>query len=141
MEKQELIPLLYHFLDAIYCFERKEEGLFGAVWQDIHLLKQLSRGGALSVSQVAEFLKVELFEASRLVSRMEHKGWVSKDRLPDNRRVVAVSLAPGGQDLLDRTEEFHYQTISRNLGVLDAVELRSIQQAIGKLRTLLELDA
>jgi hypothetical protein len=33
--KGELSGILYEFLDAIYLFLRREEGLSGASWQDI----------------------------------------------------------------------------------------------------------
>ena len=140
MEKSELSGLLYEFLDAIYLFQRKEEGLFGASWQEIFLLKRLADGGSMSVGDAAGCLRLPLFGASRIVSRLDGLGLVAKARSPGNRRVVRVGITASGRKLLKRVEDYQFKLINRNIGVLAPGEVDSISAGIRKLRALLSIE-
>jgi DNA-binding MarR family transcriptional regulator len=137
--KPQLAALLYEFLDAIYLFQKKEEGLFGANWQDIFLIKRLEDRGGMKVSEAAAELKLPLFGASRVISRLERSGLVEKGRGEGDGRVVGVRATAAGRKLLKRVEDYQCELINRNLGVLEGAQLGSMVAAIGKLRALLEI--
>ncbi len=139
IEKAELVDLLYEFLDAIYLFQKKEEGLFDATWQDIFLLKRLS-GAGMTVGEVARELRLPLFSASRLVARLEGVGLVTKLRDEGNRRIIHVAATAEGKSLLRRVEDYQCELLGRNLGLLESDEVASMAAAIRKLRTLLEIE-
>jgi DNA-binding MarR family transcriptional regulator len=140
VEKCELSGLLYEFLEAIYLFQRREEGLFGASWQDIFLLKRLDSGGELPVGGVAEALRVPLFGASRIVSRLHDRGLVVKRRSRENGRCVRVDISAAGRRLLKRVEDYQFRLIGGNIGLLEATEVESISAGIKKLRSLLAIE-
>jgi Transcriptional regulators len=140
MDRAALSALLYEFLDAIYLFQRREEGLFGASWQDIFLLKKLADSGPLSVSEAAAVLRVPLFAASRMASRLESLSLVVKSRLPENGRVVTIGVAAKGKRLLRRVEDYQFKLIAGNIGVLEAEEVESMSAGIVKLRSLLAIE-
>lgn len=140
MEREQLLPLLYRFLDALYRFEKREQSLYGVSWQELYLLKHLQERGGLSVGDAAELLAIKHFEASRLCARLEGLGLIRKDRDTKNRRVVTLQLSDSGATLLAATEDFHMNTFSRNLNVLRDEELSSLMSVAGKLHLLFGLE-
>lgn len=137
--KAQLTALLYEFLEAISLFEAKEEGLFGASWREIFLMKRLSDRGGLQVGEAARELNIPLFAASRAVSRLQARGLVAKRRGRGDGRTVVVAPTAAGRRLLKRVEDYQCELITRNIGVLEGFELSSTIAAIGKLRALLEI--
>ncbi len=140
MTKTDLSEALYAFLEVIYRFQRREEGLFGASWQEIYLLQHLLRSGTSSVGTLATHLAINLFDASRLVRRLGERGLVAKERRVSDRRIIEVSLTGAGRSTLDQVEQYHFDLISRNLRVLQESELASLLGTLEKLPSLLDLN-
>lgn len=65
-------------------------------------LTVLARRGGLSSAQLARrsFLRPQTMNV--MVRTLEERGLISRDRDPDNRRVLVASLTDQGRDLLDR---------------------------------------
>ncbi len=140
MKQSDLSPLLYEFLEVIYLFQKREEGLFGAVWQDIYLLKKLDDAGEMSIGAVSKCLRVPLFGASRIVSRLEEKGRVRKTQGKENKRVTNVGITRAGRKLLADVENYQFKLISRNIAVMKPAEIKSIASGLAKLRSLLDIN-
>lgn len=140
MKKEELSVLLYEFLEVIYLFQKKEEGLFGVSWQEIYLLKKLNDAGSMSVGIIAENLQSPLFGASRVVSRLTGLGLVKKSQARENKRMVNVEITKAGNRLLKRVEDYQFKLITKNINVLKAAEIESMFSGLAKLRALLAIE-
>ena len=140
MKKQELSALLYEFLEVIYLFQKKEEGLFGVSWQEIYLLKKLNDEGSMSVGTIAKNLRSPLFGASRVVSRLTGLGLVKKTPARENKRLVNVEMTKAGNRLLKRVEDYQFRLITKNINVLKAAEIESMFSGLAKLRALLAIE-
>lgn len=64
---------------------------FDVLW---HLANAIDR--RLTMSDVAERAMITPSGATRLVARLERRGWVRREALPDNRRTVYAVLTPAG---------------------------------------------
>jgi DNA-binding MarR family transcriptional regulator len=53
------------------------------------------------LSDLSEMTTIEISTLSRLVGAMKRKGWVSRRRLEDNGRTVAISLTARGRTLTE----------------------------------------
>ena len=62
----------------------------------MHVLWLLQHHGEMSMSRLAELLGVSLSNATGIIDRMEEHGFIERDRVPDDRRVVIVRPAAGG---------------------------------------------
>ena len=140
MKKEELSVLLYEFLEVIYLFQKKEEGLFGVSWQEIYLLKKLNDTGSMSVGMIAENLRSPLFGASRVVSRLTGLGLVKKSPARENKRMVNVEITKAGNRLLKQVEDYQFKLITKNINVLKAAEIESMFSGLAKLRALLAIE-
>lgn len=70
----------------------------------LHVLTVLRYKGPLPVSELARALDVSVASATGIVSRMEERELVPRRRGADDRRVVTVELAPGGDAALGEVE-------------------------------------
>lgn len=138
-DKNELSDVLYNFLESIYLFQQIELNLFHVTWQEIYLLKILHDQGAIHIGGAAEALRIPLFAASRIVTRLEKLGHLTKSRLPDNRRVIQIEATQQGKQTLADVEAYQYQLISSNAHVLEPSEMQAIITGLSKLKQLLSI--
>ena len=68
-------------------------------------LRTLAYHGPVTVSQVADALKIGLPTASQLVDRLVQAGLAERDADPDDRRRILVHLSKRGQQLHDRLSQ------------------------------------
>lgn len=72
-------------------------GLSSAQWR---LLVRLWKEGRATQARLAELMEIEPISVSRLVTRMEQAGWVSRESDPNDRRIRMVVPTPKTMDAL-----------------------------------------
>ena len=72
-----------------------------------------------TITEVAEYLFLRHHSAVELVNRAEAGGWVSRNRDPDDARVVRLRLTGKGHGAIDRLTEAHVQELRRLAPFLD----------------------
>ncbi|MGK4581190.1 MarR family winged helix-turn-helix transcriptional regulator [Kitasatospora sp. HPMI-4] len=87
--------------------ERALQAEHGLSVREFGLLEVLSRqysggGGHLRMGEVAEAVMLSRSAATRLVSRMEDRGLLSRYLCPDDRRGIYTEVSPAGLELLER---------------------------------------
>jgi DNA-binding MarR family transcriptional regulator len=112
----------------------------GVSMTQIHVLWLLEHHGALPMSRLAELLAVSLSNNSGLIDRMEERGLVERSRVPDDRRMVIVSIGPEGLQLLRSLQEVHHDRIRRALARLDEARLKQLLAAFAEFRAAVEAD-
>ncbi|MBX9787923.1 MAG: MarR family transcriptional regulator [Pirellulales bacterium] len=73
-------------------------------------------------------------DITRLVDKLTERGLVARDRRPENRRVVEVSITAAGLALLDRLAAEVRECHERQLGHLKAGELKQLVALLHKAR-------
>ena len=73
-------------------------------------------------------------DMTRLLDRLEERGWVTRQRRSDNRRVVEVAITTAGSKLLDRLEREVRDCHHRQLGHLDQKTLRALIELLSDAR-------
>jgi DNA-binding MarR family transcriptional regulator len=66
---------------------------------EIAVVETLGAEGAMSMGELGARVRLPLSTATRVVDRLVARGMLQRERPEDNRRVVRVALATGGQDL------------------------------------------
>jgi DNA-binding MarR family transcriptional regulator len=65
---------------------------------EIAVLETLGAEGAMAMGELAARVRLPLSTATRVVDRLVARGMLQRERPEDNRRVVRVALAAGGQE-------------------------------------------
>ncbi len=68
-----------------------------------------------------------------VVVNLEKRGLVRRERPPENRRLVVVSLTPAGRRLIKRVFPRHAAIVAEDLAVLKATEQRELSRLLKKL--------
>lgn len=95
------------------------------------LLTVKAAEGALSVGDIAERLQLRHNTAVELIDRAADRGLVQRAADPTDRRRVAVTLTPEGDDLLEQLSAVHLQELRTAAPSLVAV-LQQIVAAEGE---------
>ncbi|MEO8897362.1 MAG: MarR family transcriptional regulator [Candidatus Dormibacter sp.] len=99
----------------------------------VHLLGLLNELGPTTVSHVAALLGTTPPSASAMVDRMVDTGLVVRERNEDDRRVVTVSIGPGGKEALQVALGGRREMLERVLSQLDDEELRATLRVMARL--------
>ena len=102
-------------------------------------LHQLRGAGAMTVTHLAERIRLSLPASSHLVERLVQRGLVHRTENPDNRREKLVELSAAGVGVLDGMDSAFSQAYVTVFAALPAADLMT---TTGHLRHLLgQLEA
>ena len=138
--KEALSTILLNFLESIYQFEQIEYKQFGVNWQEIYFIQVLKKSDELTLIEVSKILKIEMFQASRLISRLEKMHFLVKQKSLTDSRALSIKISTKGLELIEKIEDFNYQTLKTRLHILNDTEIESLISGIQKLNDLLHTD-
>ena len=137
---QDLInEILFRYLQNLYRFEKREASLFSVSWDEVYLLQLLARQNPMTVTELANRLKVKNFTASRMITRLADQNLVLRNHSTKDRRIVEVSITLEGLNKIHEIEAFNYNTILANIDALGENEVQILMNSIENLDILLGL--
>ncbi len=99
----------------------------GVSMTHMHVMWLLQHHGDLPMSRMADLLDVSFSNATGIVDRMEERGLVERVRVPDDRRIVLVRIAPQGVEALEEVEAIKQDRLLAVLGHLDEAQLHRVE--------------
>ncbi len=118
----------------IQFFATKSENL---TFREAFLLEILGRRHSAAMGELAAELAVPLTTMTSTVERMVQKGYLQRQRIEEDRRVVLVSLSPAGRDLFEQHRRDYVQSVRSVLGALTEDEQHKILGLIGEVLTVI----
>lgn len=114
-----------HLADHLNRQLRRDAGLTHA---DYSLLAFLSSTPhhALTMSELAEHLRITRSRLTHAVSRLQDSGYVERRECPDNRRNQLAVLTPKGMTLLEESAPGHVEAVRQ--AIFDALTPEQITQ-------------
>lgn len=113
----------------------------GVSMAQIHIMYTVLRHGDMTMSRLADVLNVSDSNATGLVDRMEERGFIQRDRVPTDRRVVLVRVTEAGEHLLREVDALSDEILRTVLDRLDAPQLIGVSQAVADLRAAVDATA
>ena len=110
----------------------------GVSMSHLHVMWILQSHGDLSMTHLAEMLDISLSNATGLVDRMEERGIVERIRVPDDRRIVLVSLSDHGRELLAQVDLIKSDLVAAILRHLDARQIQGLLSTLADLRQAMQ---
>jgi DNA-binding MarR family transcriptional regulator len=101
------------------------------------LLNSLSEGPR-RITELADLEGLAQPTVTLLVGRLEERGWVTRNRDPDDRRAVLVSHTPSGLSALEQMRSESRAMMHEHISSLDAHEVHSLVAANDALAALVE---
>ncbi len=118
--------------EFIGAFRRWHHGSLSLI--HLNVLTLLEVEGPLSMSRLAEALDVSVASATGIVDRMETRGLVERRRETDDRRVVVVHIAAGGNKVFRDIDDRRRMGLAKLLTRLNEPELRGLLSGHQALR-------
>jgi DNA-binding MarR family transcriptional regulator len=106
----------------------------GVSMAQLHIMFTLQRGGEMTMSHLADVLNVSLSNATGLIDRLEERGYIARERVETDRRVVLVRVTPAGEQMLDEVDALSDALLRSVLERLPASQLKVVGHAISALR-------
>lgn len=128
---------LYLVLRTIFHYERSINSKVGLDYQQIYALQFLRRNDNARLTEIAAELELPMFTTSRMIDRLEAKGYLSKEQDTKDRRNLHIHLQPAGEAILKMIEDSSFERISQNVEKLDHKEIEELMGLAQKLHVIL----
>jgi DNA-binding MarR family transcriptional regulator len=140
--RQEAYLALWRSYDRLRMAEDEVFARHSITPQQYNILRILQRRhpDTLPTLKLAARLVSRAPDITRMVTRLEERGLVTRRRPPDNRRVVEIGLTPEGLALLDELAEPVRRCHEAQLGHLDDDELTTLIDLLRRARRPHEPD-
>jgi DNA-binding MarR family transcriptional regulator len=109
---------------------------YGVTNQQYNVLRILRGAGdkGLPTLEIVQRMIEQAPGVTRLLDRIEAKGWAARKRCPEDRRQVLCSITPAGLGLLDRLEEPMASLDELALGELSDNQVNTLIRILDKTR-------
>lgn len=135
-KKEVLNQLLVVLFNNILTIEEKalKKGPFSNLTiSELHVIEAIGRSKDQTMSSVASLLKVTIGTLSIAINNLVKKGYVTRERSDEDRRVVKVNLSDLGKKAFSHHEAFHQEMIEYTIDGLDADESDILVRALSKI--------
>ncbi len=140
-DKIEPIQIWRAFLDTWKLWKKgvdrnlEELGLSSTEYS---ILRHLKEQGKMPMVQMASLIKVTQGWITGLIDSMENKDLVRRGRIPNDRRVIELSITESGLKLFEKAREVHHAYIEKCLMHMDQESMETTVNIISELRRNIE---
>lgn len=115
----------------------RPRGLTGAQYNVLRILRDAQPTG-LCRNALRERLPTRMPDVTRLLDRLEAAGLVTRERDPQDRRLVTTCITPEGRRLADELDAAVREEHQRRLGFLEPAQARSLTELLALVRSSIE---
>ncbi len=138
MEKEELLnELLVMLFNEVLDMEHKAliNGSFKEISiNDMHIINAIGIQEARNMSAVAKTMSVTVGTLTTAINNLVKKGYVSRIRSAEDKRVVLLSLTEKGVAAYQKHAVFHKQMVQTVMDGFEGEEMEVLLRAFKKLR-------
>jgi DNA-binding MarR family transcriptional regulator len=110
-----------------------ELGPFGVNGMQFAVLKNLADGPAETAADLCRFMQYDTGAMTRILDRLEQKGWVRRERCRQDRRVVFLRVAPAGRAQLPKLLAVCSRVLEAHLAGFSAAEINALKDYLGRM--------
>jgi DNA-binding MarR family transcriptional regulator len=99
------------------------------------ILIMLSQGSGDTAAELSREMGSDTGSMTRMIDRLEAKGWVSRKRCAEDRRIVRLELTEAGKELADRLPQVMVRVLNRHLTGFSHEELDLFKHFLRRMLT------
>ncbi|XMB72558.1 MarR family transcriptional regulator [Mycoplasmatota bacterium WC30] len=107
----ELLVDIFNRILAIEGESLKEKGIKLSM-SEIHVLEAITKTEEPTMTNIANKLGITVGSLTVSINTLYQKGYVSRERDPEDRRKVVIGLMPKAEDDLEKHNDFHNEMIN-----------------------------
>jgi DNA-binding MarR family transcriptional regulator len=142
--EEKVLKSLRRIIRAVDLYSRKLVAQTGVSGPQLICLRQLSVVGPMQTSHLAEAVNLSSATVCGILDRLEERGLVIRERQPDDRRRVLVSLSDSGRNTVADAPPALHDSFLFKLRALPAEQQQRIHSTFTNIVTMMaadELDA
>ncbi len=136
-ERAQIDQLLFRVLRTIFHYERGIARDYGLDFQEIYALQYLRRHPNTRLTEIAGELDLPKFTVSRLLSKLETTGYLSKTQDLLDRRNYHLQLEEKGKQVIQAIETASFNRISANIQKFSPAEMAKFVEVAEHLHQVL----
>ncbi len=120
-------------LDTLEQITKEDVKRYGLNITEFAVLELLYNKGPQPIQRIRDRVLIASSSISYVVSQLEDKGWITREKDKDDKRVYMACLTEKGQSQMADIFTKHAETLTKAFDVLTKDELTILQQAFKKL--------
>lgn len=120
-------------LDTLEQITKEDVKRYGLNITEFAVLELLYNKGPQPIQRIRDRVLIASSSISYVVSQLEDKGWIAREKDKDDKRVYMACLTEKGQSQMVDIFPKHAETLTKAFDVLTKDELTILQQAFKKL--------
>jgi DNA-binding MarR family transcriptional regulator len=134
----ETMQSLRRIFKALQNYSHEVSHRYGITGPQLWVLKTVFKDGGLPLGELSQKMYLHPSTITGVVNRLEKKGYVSRDRDQEDRRVVMVQLTPKGKRLVKRAPNPVQGKMIHGLRQLRKEKLEFIHESVQTLVEIME---
>lgn len=131
---------LRRIIRAVDLYSRKLVTQTGLSGPQLICLRQLAVFGPMQTSHLAEAVNLSSATVCGILDRLEERGLVLRERQPDDRRRVLVSLTAAGRSAVEQAPPALHDSFLFKLRALPADQQQRIRNTLTNIVTMMAAD-
>jgi len=137
---KEIFMDLRRIMRAMDVYSRQLSSSHGLTGPQMLCLREVSEHGSLTTGDLARAIALSPATLTGILDRLEMRGLVSRERRPEDKRRVLVSLTPMGKEMSQELPSPMQERFGSRLAALPAEEQGVIRRALDKMADMMETD-
>ena len=114
----------------------KKQGLSTVQYNVLRILRGAGPAG-LPCGEIGSRLITRDPDVTRLLDRMRAQGWVTRQRMSGDRRVIATRISLSGMKILEALDKPVVEAHRKQLGFMNAREITALLKQLTRIREIL----
>ncbi|HSC46967.1 MAG TPA: MarR family transcriptional regulator [Gammaproteobacteria bacterium] len=131
---------LRRIMRAMDVYSRQLSNSHGLTGPQMLCLREVSERGSLTTGDLARAIALSPATLTGILDRLEMRGLVSRERRPEDKRRVLVSLTAMGKEMSQELPSPMQERFGSKLAALPAEEQAVIRRALDKMADMMETD-
>ncbi len=101
---------------------------------DMHVIDAVGVGEPVNMSAIAKKMSVTVGSITTAVDALVKKGYMTRERSDEDRRMVYIRLTPKGARAYEKHFRFHHEMVQEIVEHLDDEDKKALIQALARLK-------
>ena len=137
---KEIFMDLRRIMRSMDVYSRQLSNSHGLTGPQMLCLREVAERGSLTTGDLARSIALSPATLTGILDRLEMRGLVSRERRPEDKRRVLVSLTSMGEQMSHELPSPMQDRFGSKLASLPADEQAVIRQALGQVAVMMETD-
>lgn len=129
-----ILPQFFHKLSRPLLTQVKMKLPPNQLW----MMGELIRHGALTMTEISNYLRISKQQATQTVDKMIRQGLVQRQPDPDDRRKIHVVITDEGRELVKNCRALMAQQMEEKISALSDEDYEKLHTALEMMRELVE---